>query len=110
MKPITKEFVQLQNQEAGTQPTARVNIYSKYPGKIRSASGSTCTVYGNASRFFFTGDKIIIKTALLDTEGTITNSPTFDGTVTTVVLSGVTFIADNVGGFLLRDIDFKYTI
>ena len=119
MKVVSDEFIEQLKKEAGSTPVVRPFVYKKYPGIIRTiggtsvVAGTTCTsvnVYGNASRFFTANDNVIIKTLPLSGIGVIMNTPVFDGTTTELCISNLAITDDNIGGFVLRDINFKFNV
>ena len=120
MKVVSKSFINESRKEVGARPITRVSLYAKYPGPIRSIASScyylgsvvarTVSVYGNAARFFQSGDSIIIKSTPLTGVGSVLTSPTFDGTDTTMAISNIYLNQSNIGGHILRDVDFKFSV
>jgi len=120
VKSVSDTFIQKLKAESVSQPIMRIKAYAKYPGPIRSIVGAcytlggvvarTISVYGNAARFFQQDDSILIKTTPLVNIGTILNTPAFDGTDTYFSISTIYLDQTNVGGHVLRDLDFKFTV
>ena len=119
MKIVSSDFIKMSNRLTGSTPVARSNVYMKYPGVITYVgspafvAGITTTqvkVYGNATKFFYLSDTVIIKSLPLSSVGAVEQTPTFDGTNTSLHLSGLSILSDSIGGYVLRNIDFKFTV
>jgi len=120
MKQVSKLFINEAKKEVGAQPVFRTSLYAKYAGPITSIAGisltaagttvSQCYVYGNAARFFQMGDKVIVKSMPLSQLSEICSAPSFNGTYTYLELNGLELTDDNIGGYILRDIDYQFTV
>lgn len=120
MKSVSRDFVTEFYKEVGAHPVVRPKLYAKYPGMVRYIAGGTyilgglvtqtISVYGNATRFFANGDYILIKSLPLTDIGTIASQPAFDGTDTSFGITGITLTQENLSGFVLRDLDFKFIV
>ena len=120
MKTLSKNFINKLRDEATARPVTQVKLYTKYPGVIRSVVAEcyvvngvvaqTISVYGNAARFFQINDNIIVKSAPLTGIGVVVTTPVFGGTETEFCISTLYLDQSNVGGYVLRDMDFKFTV
>ena len=120
MKSVSTSFISKLNNASVASPIVRVKAYAKYPGPIRSVATSsyslagvsalTISVYGNAARFFHKGDSVIVKSTPLTNIADIITTPTFNGTNTLFSISDIGLSSSNVGGHVLRDLDYKFTV
>lgn len=120
MKTVSKNFIEKLRDEAATHPISRVKLYTMYPGVIRSIAAAchtingvaarTISVYGNATRFFQVDDRIIVKSAPLTGIGIVVTTPVFGGTETDFSISTLYLDQSNVGGYVLRDMDYRFTV